>query len=91
MQYDLYLRRGWPVATGVIEGGCKHLVRGRMDGSGMKWARPGAEAMLQLRAARINDDWDGYQRFRRHREQLRLHGTAPPISYPEADVLAQAA
>jgi len=60
MRYALYLSRGWPVATGDIEGGCKHMVRGRMEGSGMKWARPGADAMLQLRAARINDDWDSY-------------------------------
>lgn len=91
MRYDLYLSRGWPIATGVIEGGCKHLVRGRMEGSGMKWARPGAEAMLQLRAARINHDWDAYQRFRCLSEQSRLYGTTAPITYPEFEVLDQAA
>jgi hypothetical protein len=62
MRYDLYLARGWPIASGVIEGACKHLVRGRMAGSGMMWTPSGAQAVLHLRAVRINGDWDDYQR-----------------------------
>ena len=30
MRYDLYLRRGWPIASGAVEGTCKCLVRDRM-------------------------------------------------------------
>jgi len=91
MRYDDYLARGWPIATGVIEGGCKHVVRGRLDRSGMQWALPGADAMLQLRTVRINDDWDKYQLFRRQREHHRLYGAAPPSDLPEDEALAQAA
>ena len=91
MRYDLYLARGWPIATGVIEGACKHVVRDRLDRSGMKWARPGAHAMLQLRTVRINHDWDHYQRFHRHREHLRLYGTASAPSLAEAQALRLAA
>lgn len=91
MHYDQYLVRGWPIATGVIEGGCKHVVRGRLDRSGMKWTRSAADAMLQLRTTRINDDWDDYQRFRRHEEHLRLYGAALPPAPSEAHALALAA
>ncbi len=91
MRYDVYLARGWPIATGAIEGGCKHVVRGRMTGSGMRWTRPGAQAMLHLRAVRINGDWDDYQRFHRHQEHLRLYASAPPTPCLEDQALALAA
>lgn len=88
MRYDLYLARGWPIASGVIEGACKHVVRGRLDGSGMKWTRTGAQAMLQLRTVRINDDWDDYQRFLRRRQRLELYGQIATPEPPELQVLA---
>jgi hypothetical protein len=91
MRYDLYLARGWPIASGVIEGACKHVVRGRLDRSGMKWARPGAHAMLQLRAVRINDDWDSFQRFLHRQEHLRLYASHATPHSPEAHVHALAA
>jgi hypothetical protein len=28
------LERGWPIATGVIEGACRHLVKDRMTSPG---------------------------------------------------------
>jgi hypothetical protein len=56
MQYPDYLRKGYPISTGAIEGGgCRHLVRDRMDGSGMRWKVPTAEPMLHLRAALLTD------------------------------------
>jgi hypothetical protein len=61
LRYDQYLARGWPIASGVIEGACKHVVRDRMERSGMRWTHPGAQAMLQMRCVRLNDDWDDYQ------------------------------
>jgi hypothetical protein len=88
MQYDVYLARGWPIASGVIEGACKHVVRGRLDRSGMKWARTGAHAMLQLRTVRLNDDWDDYQRFHRRREHLRLYGSSHLPDPAEAQALS---
>lgn len=91
MRYDLYLARGWPIASGAIEGACKHVVRGRMDCSGMKWARSGANAMLKLRIVRINDDWDDYQRFHCQQEHLRLYGASSSPGPVEAQALALAA
>jgi len=91
MHYDQYLARGWPIASGVIEGACKHVVRGRLDRSGMKWARPGAHAMLQLRCVRLNEDWDAYQRFHHQQEHLRRYGSTAVPNLPESQAQALAA
>ena len=64
MQYDQYLRLGCPVATGVIEGACRHVIKDRMERAGMRWKVPGAQAMLNLRTIRTNGDWTAFQDFR---------------------------
>lgn len=64
MQYDEYLRLGCPVATGVIEGACRHVIKDRMERAGMRWKVPGAQAMLNLRAIFTNGDWTSFQDFR---------------------------
>jgi len=78
MHYDDYLARGWPIATGVIEGTCRHLVKDRMELSGMRWVKAGAQAILDLRAVYENGDWDDYHRFRRQRRHARLYKTPFP-------------
>ena len=52
MNYSEYLSRGWPIGTGVVEAGRGHLVKDRMERSGMQWPEPGAQAVLDLRAVR---------------------------------------
>lgn len=64
MRYDKYLRLGCPVATGVIEGACRHLIKDRMERAGMRWRVPGAQAMLHLRTIHTNGDWAAFQDFR---------------------------
>jgi hypothetical protein len=64
MHYDEYLRLGCPVATGVIEGACRHVIKDRMERAGMRWKVPGAQAMLNLRTIRTNGDWTAFQDFR---------------------------
>jgi len=92
MHYDNYLARGWPVASSMAEGACGHLVKDRMERAGMRWRPPGAQAVLDLRSVRINDDWDEYQAYRRRREHERLYGLrAPPVGCPEEDACALAA
>ena len=92
MHYDQYLDRGWPISSGVVEGTCGHLVKDRMEQSGMRWTKSGAQAILDLRAVRVNDDWDAYQRFRQQRQHQRLYGSRSSApSVPEAAVLKQAA
>lgn len=75
MAYDDYLQAGWPIASGVIEGACRHLVKDRMELSGMRWQQESAEALLNLRAVAENDDWDVYHVFRRQQRQKRLDGS----------------
>ena len=92
MHYDRYLDRGWPISSGVVEGACGHLVKDRMEQSGMRWTRLGAQAILELRAARVNDDWDAYQHFRRRCQHQRLYGSHSRIpAATETMMLKQAA
>ncbi len=48
LDYPTALKTGWPIATGVIEGACRHLVKDRMDITGARWGLAGAEAILTL-------------------------------------------
>jgi hypothetical protein len=64
MRYDEYLAAGYPIASGVIEGACRHLVKDRMERAGMHWTPAGAQAMLDVRSVYINGDWDQYQTYR---------------------------
>ena len=88
LQYDRYLSAGYPIATGVIEGACRHLVRDRMELTGARWRLVGAEAVLKLRALRASGDFDAYWDFHEAREHERNHaqhyadGTAPPVTEP---------
>ena len=74
MDYATYLQRGWPIGTGMIEGVCRHLVKDRMELSGMRWTKRGANALLALRAVNENSDWDEYHQFRRTQRHEQLYG-----------------
>jgi hypothetical protein len=73
MRYDEYLAAGLPIASGVIEGACRHLVKDRMDITGARWSLEGAEAVLRLRALRSSGDFDAYWRFHLAHERERNH------------------
>lgn len=84
MDYPTYLHHGWPIASGVIEGACRHFVKDRCELSGMRWHQAGAESLLCLRAIAENDDWDDYHRFRQRQRHLRLYQSPyPEQSLPE--------
>jgi len=80
LRYDLALKKGLPIATGVVEGACRHLVKQRMECSGARWSLQGAEAVLRLRALRMSGDWDEYLAFHQDQERLR--------NYPEQRLAA---
>ena len=82
MRYDAYLADGWPIGTGVVEGACRHLVKDRLEQAGMRWTRSGAQALLDLRAIRLNGDWDTYWLFHRQQQHRRRYPTSPPSSTP---------
>jgi hypothetical protein len=73
MKYDEYLSAGYPIASGVIEGACRHVIKDRMERAGMRWKVPGAQAMLQLRTIQANGDWERFQDFRIEQETSRLY------------------
>lgn len=73
LDYPTALAGGWPIATGIIEGACRHLVADRMDITGARWSVHGAEAVLKLRAVRANGDFDAYWRFHLNQERQRVH------------------
>lgn len=73
LDYPTALERGWPIATGVIEGACRYIVKDRMDITGARWGLAGAEAVLRLRTLRANGDFTAYWRFHLSRERRRIH------------------
>jgi hypothetical protein len=80
MRYDEYLRAGYPIASGVIEGACRHLVKDRLERAGMHWTPEGAQAMLDLRSVWIGGQWEAFQQHRIERDRERL--------YPHRDLVA---
>ena len=73
LDYPTALAKGWPIATGVIEGACRHLIKDRMDITGARWSVAGAEAVLKLRALRANRDFPAYWQFHLSQELQRVH------------------
>lgn len=83
MRYDEYLEAGYPIATGVIEGACRHVVKDRMEQSGMRWTLDGAESLLNVRCVFASTYWDDFQQDRMKTEQNQIH--------PYASLLASTA
>jgi hypothetical protein len=73
MAYNEYLQAGYPIASGVIEGACRHVVKDRMERSGMRWILDGAHAMLGLRCIHLSGSREEFTRFRIKRETERLY------------------
>jgi hypothetical protein len=73
MRYNEYLAKGYPIASGVIEGACRHLVKDRMERAGMHWTVEGAQAMLDVRSVFISGQWEAFQQHRIKRATERLY------------------
>jgi hypothetical protein len=80
MRSDEYLRAGYPIASGVIEGACRHLVKDRMERAGIHWPPEGAQAMLDLRSVWTAGQWEAFQQHCIERDRERL--------YPHRDLVA---
>jgi hypothetical protein len=76
MKYDEYLAAGYPIGSGVVEGACRHVIKDRMERSGMRWEAEGAQAVLNLRTIYINGDWQKFIQHRIESEQATLYGAA---------------
>lgn len=73
LRYDIALEAGWPIATGSVEGACRHLIGDRLDITGARWGLDSAEAVLKLRAVHANDDLDAYLTYHHAREHQRTY------------------
>jgi hypothetical protein len=88
MRYADLLSIGAPIATGIIEGACRHLINDRMDITGARWRRSCAEAVLRLRSLVSSGDFDEYWAFHEDEEAQRNHasryagGRVPPVVRP---------
>jgi hypothetical protein len=64
MHYDEYRAKGYPIASGVVESSCRHIVGLRMKRTAtMKWTEAHAEAMVQLRCLTAGGEWDRFWAF----------------------------
>lgn len=77
MRYDECIAAGYPIASGVIEGACRHLVKDRMERTGMRWREPSAGSMLFVRALQVTGLWDQFQIHRQAVDRERLHPHQP--------------
>jgi hypothetical protein len=82
LHYDQYLAAGYPIASGVIEGACRHVIKERLERTGMHWTVPSAQALLQLRGVALNGDWEAFMNHYIDQEAKRL--------YPHAHLVEQA-
>lgn len=76
MRYDQYIQAGYPIGSGVVEGGCRHVVRDRMELSGMRWNVAGAQAMLRLRTTKLAGDWKPFVEHRIQNELNKIYDLA---------------
>lgn len=73
MSYDVFLSAGFPIGSGIIEGACGSLVKDRMDGSGKRWTKQGAQAILNLRSIKRNGDWHPFWQFHIAQQKQKLY------------------
>jgi hypothetical protein len=90
LQYDDYLAAGFPIATGVIEGACRYLIKDRMDITGARWSLKGAEAVLRLRSLHVSGDWADYWQFHLQQEHQRNHRSCYQSGIPWLKSVTQA-
>jgi hypothetical protein len=85
MHYDQYLAAGYPIGSGVAEGACRHLVKDRMERTGMRWVVPSAQAMLNLRAVHASDQWQEFQNYRMDAESRRIYPYKALVDCPRSE------
>jgi hypothetical protein len=73
MHYDQYLAAGYPIGSGVAEGACRHLVKDRLEQTGMRWTVEGAQALLHTRALYLNGQWEDFLEYHIQAEQDKLY------------------
>ena len=60
MRYETFNTKGYQIGSGVIESACKHVVAERCKQAGMRWSKPGINAILFWRCLLKNQSLDAY-------------------------------
>jgi len=63
MDYKKFIEKGYPVSSALVESTCGHLVKDRMERSGMQWSTIGAQNIMDLRAVKLNEDFDEFMEY----------------------------
>jgi hypothetical protein len=90
LHYDQYLAAGYPIASGVSEGACRHGVKDRLERTGMHWTVPGAQALLQRRCVALNGDWETFMNYYIDQELTRLYPSSHRVGQAEWPLLKAA-
>lgn len=64
MDYKIFIEKGYPVSSALVESNCGYFVKHRMEGNGRRWTENGAQDMLDLRAVYLNEDFDDFIKFK---------------------------
>ena len=73
LRYNEALASGWPIATGVIEGACRHLIGDRLDIAGSRWASREPRPSSGSAPSSTTGDFEAYWAFHLRREHDRVH------------------
>ena len=76
MDYKTFIAKGYPVSSALVESACGHLVKERMEQSGMRWSSQGAQNIMDLRAVKLNEDMDDFMQFVINKDRIRKNGMA---------------
>src|SRR5947199_7406229 len=60
MRYPTFRAQGMHIGSGIAEAACKTVVATRLKRSGMRWTPEGLDAVLPLRAAKLNGTYDQF-------------------------------
>lgn len=65
MDYPRYQANGWQIGSGPVESACKTVVANRLKGGGMRWGKPGSNALCHLRALYLSErgQWETFWKF----------------------------
>ena len=73
LTYNIFLEKGYPIASGVIEGACRHLINDRLAITGSRWGLKTAESILKIRSMRSSGDFEEYWIYHKAKECERNH------------------
>ena len=76
MDYKTFIEKGYPVSSALVEAACGHLVKERMEQSGMRWSSTGAQNIMDLRAVKLNADIEDFMQFVVNKNSIRKNNKA---------------